>query len=147
MSLDQLFWLLHVPALAGWAALLLPIGSAAAQRRVAIAAGTLVALGYAGLFFAGTEAAVLVRDYSLAGVGQFFDVPRLRLAGWAHYLVLDLWAGIWEHGEAERTGMSRRLLVPALLVTAMIGPAGLLLFLLLRALGRKRAPGGAAARG
>lgn len=136
MTWDGSFWLAHVPAAVGWIALLLPVGGFPARRRIALAFGAIAAAAYAVLFFGGPEAMVLARDYSLSGVAAFFDFPRLRLAGWIHYLALDLWAGIWESEEAERTGMSRWLLVPSLLATLMVGPVGLLLFLACRALSR-----------
>ncbi|HYG47004.1 MAG TPA: abscisic acid-deficient protein Aba4 family protein [Allosphingosinicella sp.] len=137
--MNQIFWLAHVPAAIGWLALLLPVGSFRARRRTAMFCGAAAALVYTGAFFASPEAAVLIRDYSLTGVAAFFDVPHLQLAGWTHYLVLDLWAGIWEADEADRAGMDRRLLVPCLLTTAMIGPVGLLLFLVCATLARGRA--------
>ncbi len=136
MSFEGLFWLAHVPTTAGWIALLLPIAGFPARRRIAMACGAVAAAGYAALLFADTEATILARDYSLGGVAAFFDIPRLQLAGWVHYLVLDLWAGIWETEEGERIGMSPWLLVPSLVTTAMIGPVGLLLFLACRRFGR-----------
>ncbi len=57
-------------------------------------------------------------------------MPRLQLAGWIHYLVIDLWAGIWEADEADRVCMARWQLTASLLLTAAFAPAGLLLFLL-----------------
>lgn len=136
-SWNGLFWLAHAAPALGWTALLLPIGNFPRRRRLAIGCGAVAALGYAVLFFAGPEATVLARDYSLGGVAAFFDVPRLRLAGWVHYLVLDLWAGIWEADEADRTGMSRWLLMPSLVMTALVGPVGLLVFLLCASLRAK----------
>ena len=142
MSLDGLFWLAHLPAAVGWLALLLPIGGFRPRRAIAMACGAVAAAGYAALFFSGSEAGVLARDYSLSGVAAFFAIPRLRLAAWVHYLVLDLWAGIWEAETADRTGMSRWLLVPSLLLTLAAGPLGLLLFLACaRAVRRREAPG------
>jgi hypothetical protein len=135
MTLETIFWLAHVPAALGWAALLLPSRRRHAGRRIAVGCGAAIAVLYAASFFSGSEAAGLLRDYSLAGVAAFFDVPRLQLAGWLHYLVLDLWAGIWQTEEAERAGMRPWPLRACLLSTMMIAPAGLLLFLLLRRAG------------
>jgi hypothetical protein len=118
-------------------ALLLPIPNHSLRRRIAMSCGAVAAAAYAGLFFCGTDAAVLARNYSLSGVAEFFDIPRLQLAGWVHYLALDLWAGIWESDEADRIGMSRWLLVPSLVTTLMVGPVGLLVFLLCSRLGRR----------
>jgi hypothetical protein len=143
MPLNQVFWLAHVPIVIGWMALLLPVGSFRARRRTAMFCGAVAAVIYAAAFFSGSEAGILAGDYSLTGVAAFFDVPHLQLAGWVHYLVLDLWAGIWESDEADRIGMSNWLLVPSLLATFMIGPVGLLLFLVCRTLTRKIGVGSA----
>ncbi|WP_327459974.1 abscisic acid-deficient protein Aba4 family protein [Sphingomonas sp.] len=127
--MDALFWFLHLPALAAWILLLAPHD----VRRIAAAkgAGLLLALAYCALFFAGRGASTLVADYSLEGIAEFFAVPGLRLAGWTHYLVLDLWAGIWESEEAARRGMPSWQLRLSLLLTACVGPFGLVVFLLL----------------
>ena len=132
MDLELLFWIAHLPALAGWALLALPGRS---ERRIAAArwAAALLALGYLALFLAaGSGSAVLLRDYSLAGVGAFFADPLLRLVGWVHYLAFDLWVGSWEAEEADRLGMGAGALLPSLALTFLLGPVGLLLFLLLR---------------
>ncbi len=136
MDLELLFWIAHLPALAGWVLLALPGRS---ERRIGVArwAATLLALFYLALFLAGgTASAVLLRDYSLAGVGAFFTDPLLRLVGWVHYLAFDLWVGSWEAEEADRLGMGAGALLPSLALTFLLGPVGLLLFLLLR--GRRR---------
>ncbi len=136
MDLELLFWIAHFPALAGWVLLALPGRS---ERRIGAArwVAALLALGYLALFLAaGTASAVLLRDYSLAGVGAFFADPLLRLVGWVHYLAFDLWVGSWEAEEADRLGMGAAALLPSLALTFLLGPVGLLLFLLLR--GRRR---------
>lgn len=136
MDLDLLFWIAHFPALAGWALLALP-GRSPARIAAARSLAALLALSYLALFLAsGSAGASLLRDYSLAGVGTFFADPLLRLVGWVHYLAFDLWVGSWEAEEADRLGMGHGVLLPSLGLTFLLGPVGLLLFLLLR--GRRR---------
>jgi hypothetical protein len=133
VDLELAFRLAHLPALAGWLALILAPRRAGAVT-FARAAAVLIALFYLVLFLWAAEAAApLAADYSLRGVGGFFSDTRLLLLGWVHYLAFDLWVGSWETEEAARIGMSRALLVPSLLLTLMLGPLGLLLFLALRA--------------
>lgn len=105
--------------------------------------GAALALAYLLLFLAsGSAASVLLLDYSLAGLAAFFADPLLRLIGWVHYLAFDLWVGSWEAEEADRLGIGPALLLPSLLLTFMLGPMGLLLFLALSAR-RRRGAGGA----
>jgi hypothetical protein len=54
------------------------------------------------------------------------------VAGWIHYLIFDLFVGAWEARDARRRGVPHLLLVPCLLATLMIGPVGLLLYVLVR---------------
>ncbi len=70
---------------------------------------------------------------SLHGVMQFFTVPHAALAGWIHYLVFDLFVGAWEVRDARRRGIPHRWLLPCLIFTFLLGPSGLLAYLLLRA--------------
>jgi hypothetical protein len=69
---------------------------------------------------------------SLAGVSALFDNPLGLLAGWTHYLVFDLFIGGWEVRDAQRRGISHLLIVPALVLTFLLGPGGLLLYLAIR---------------
>jgi hypothetical protein len=69
---------------------------------------------------------------SLAGVSALFDNPWLLLAGWTHYLAFDLFVGGWEVRDAQSRGIPHLLVVPALVLTFLFGPAGLLLYLAIR---------------
>jgi hypothetical protein len=75
---------------------------------------------------------------SLARVRTLFDSPWLLLAVWTHYLAFDLFVGGWEVRDAQRHGMSHLLIVPALVLTFLFGPAGLLLYLAIRKFGPER---------
>jgi hypothetical protein len=69
---------------------------------------------------------------TLAQVGMLFRSPYALLAGWVHYLALDLFTGAWEAREAARLGVSRWLVLPCLVLTFLLGPLGLALFLLVK---------------
>ena len=69
---------------------------------------------------------------SLDGVAALFTVRGLLLAGWIHYLAFDLFVGSWEVSDARANGIHHLLVVPCLFVTFMAGPAGLLLYFLVK---------------
>ncbi len=70
--------------------------------------------------------------FSLAGVLSLFKSPRIVLAGWVHFLAFDLMVGLYVVSDAARHGINHWLMLPVLLLTMMFGPAGLLLYLLVR---------------
>ena len=69
---------------------------------------------------------------SLAGVRSAFAIDGILLAGWVHYLAFDLFVGSWEVRDAQRVGVSHWLVLPCLFLTLMVGPVGLLAYLILR---------------
>lgn len=69
---------------------------------------------------------------SLAGVAALFGDPWTLLAGWIHYLAFDLLTGVWETRDAARRGIPHWMVVPCLFLTFMLGPAGWLLYLVIR---------------
>jgi hypothetical protein len=71
---------------------------------------------------------------SLAGVRSLFENPWGLLAGWTHYLAFDLFIGGWELRDSQRRGIPHLFVVPALVLTFLLGPGGLLLYLALRML-------------
>jgi len=60
------------------------------------------------------------------------------LAGWTHYLPFDLVHRWWEARDAQRRGVPHLLVVPALVLTFLLGPAGLLLYLGIRAIASRK---------
>lgn len=69
---------------------------------------------------------------SLAGVMSLFKSPRAVLAGWIHFLAFDLMVGLYIVTDAARVGITHWWLLPALFLTLMFGPAGLLIYLAMR---------------
>jgi hypothetical protein len=132
MSLDLIFSTANILALVGWIALAILPGRAWVTEGVA---GGLVPLllsvAYAGLiaaFWSGAEGGFS----SLDAVGLLFQTPGLLLAGWLHYLAFDLFVGAWEVRTARTEGIPHLLVLPALALTFLFGPAGFLLFMTIR---------------
>lgn len=69
---------------------------------------------------------------SLSGLMKLFTVEMALVAGWAHYLVFDMFVGAWEARDAQRVGLHHLLLAPCLLLTLAVGPIGLMLYILVR---------------
>jgi len=87
---------------------------------------------YAYLLFGFAPAPAGVAFSTLYGVMVGFSAPHIVVAGWIHYLIFDLFVGAWESRDAQRRGIPHLLVVPCLLVTLMVGPIGLLLYVLVR---------------
>jgi hypothetical protein len=69
---------------------------------------------------------------SLDGVVALFQSRGMVVAGWLHYLAFDLFVGIWITLDARVHNFRHWWIVPSLLLTFMLGPAGLLTYYLLR---------------
>ena len=92
-----------------------------------------------GLVYLGLLIATLVNgsggdvDFTkIDGITAIFSHPLGVLTGWAHFLVFDLFVGMWEARDAERRGINPWWVAPCLLLTFMAGPLGLLLYFVLR---------------
>lgn len=135
MTPDSLFSLANNLVLPAWLLLIFAPGWQWTQRLVHAAWIPLLLGGaYAGLAFMGPGAPEGANFSTLPGVMRLFDSPVGALAGWIHYLVFDLFVGAWESRDARRREISHLWVVPCLLLTFLLGPAGLLLYLAIRAL-------------
>ncbi|MBR0656089.1 ABA4-like family protein [Plastoroseomonas arctica] len=129
MNLETIFSAASSLALLGW--LGLAAGAAWRLDRLTSAVGLLIpgvlALGYAVLLAMTLPASDGGFD-SLDAVRRLFANPWVLLAGWIHYLCFDLLTGHWIATETRRLGLPRWLLIPALPLTFLFGPLGLLVF-------------------
>ena len=91
-----------------------------------VLAGLYAALLIVGLVAGGAEGGSFS---SLEGVMAMLGSPWGALAGWVHYLCFDLFVGRWIVRDAGQPGY---LLSPILLLTLLLGPTGLLCWLLVR---------------
>lgn len=69
---------------------------------------------------------------TLDALAKTFSVKEAIVAGWAHYLVFDLFVGAWIARDAQRIGLNQFIVAPALVLTLLVGPIGLLTYLLIR---------------
>jgi len=131
MTPEALFSTLNLVALAGWLALVfLPrwrwTPTLVPMVMVALLAAVYVVI--VAINLPGSDGGFS----SLADVATLFRNPWALLAGWTHYLAFDLFIGAWEVRDAQRRGIPHLLVVPALILTFLLGPAGLLVYLTTR---------------
>jgi Domain of unknown function (DUF4281) len=139
MTAEQLFSILNLIAIAAWllliflprmrwTATLLPVAVPAVLSAIYVALVAATLPWSEGGFS------------SLAAVRALFDDPWVLLAGWTHYLAFDLFIGGWEVRDAQSRGIPHLFVVPALVLTFLLGPAGLLLYLAIRSIVKPGTP-------
>ena len=138
MNPDLLFSLVNALSFLGWILLLLlPYN----KRLKSILISILIAgfsLMYAILVLQSLQLGDLESFNSLEGLSTLFGNKTALLVGWIHYLAFDLMVGLYISKNAEKYGLNRILLSVCLIFTFMLGPIGLLLYLLFRAIKNKR---------
>jgi len=137
MTYDLLFSLINLSVMPAWALLILAPKWSVTETLVhsmlyplllgAVYIGGMV-LAYMGQ---GAEGGSFT---TIEGVRTLFSTDVGMIIGWTHYLVFDLFVGAWEARDAQRRGVNHWILVPCLILTFMLGPIGLFLYLILRKL-------------
>lgn len=134
MSADTLFSICSTAVLPGWVLLiLLPRWK---WTLGIISAGIIpfvLGLVYVGIFLTqgmgGSEGGGFG---SVEAVSILFSNPYSLTAGWIHYLAFDLFVGSWEVNDSQKQGISHWWVIPCLILTFLLGPAGLALYLVIR---------------
>lgn len=133
MPLEMLFKAVSYTVLPFWALLVLAPRWRWTQRLVH---GPVVVLLltpiYAFMLFGYAPVPKEMSFLTLYGVMIGFSAPHVVMAGWIHYLVFDLFVGAWQSRDALRRGVPQLLVVPCLLATLMVGPVGLVLYVVVR---------------
>ncbi|MBC7850844.1 MAG: DUF4281 domain-containing protein [Chitinophagaceae bacterium] len=133
MTPDYLFKLCSSIAMISWILLIIlsPFWARIDRFLIGIVI-TLFAIVYAWLIVQTFSPNDFGKFGTLAGVQELFSNPFMLVAGWVHYLAFDLLTGIWIKKNSIKYGISHWLVVPCLLLTFMLGPVGLLVYLLIR---------------
>jgi hypothetical protein len=93
---------------------------------------TLLAVLYSYLALTTFDTAAFQSFGSLDGIMSLFTNPEAVLAGWIHYLAFDLMVGLYIVIDAKKKAINRWIITPSLLFTFMMGPFGLVTYLLIR---------------
>ena len=134
MSADLIFSICSSAILPGWALLILfprwkwTLGL--------IASGIIpfvLGLVYVGLIVSRAGGSVEGGGFgSLEALYLLFSNPYGLTAAWVHYLAFDLFIGAWIVHDSQNKSISHWLVLPCLPLTLMLGPAGLVLYLVIR---------------
>ncbi|HMO32205.1 MAG TPA: ABA4-like family protein [Lacibacter sp.] len=133
MTPDIIFQITNTLALSAWLVLILlsPFWFDTDKLLIGVVI-TLLAIVYAWLINQSFSAADFEKFSTLEGLMSLFTNKTAVAAGWVHYLAFDLMTGIWIRRNALQHGIRHWLIVPCLVFTFILGPFGLLLYLLLR---------------
>lgn len=133
MTPDRIFELANSFALLGWLMLLFinPFWVQTPKWVVGIMVAILC-LTYAIYLFQGFSLSSFSSFGSLEGVMELFKHKEMVTAGWIHYLAFDLFIGAWICTDARKKGINHWTTVPALLLSFMAGPIGLLVYFTFR---------------
>jgi hypothetical protein len=116
MMPEQIFSVANLVALAAWILL------AVFPRRAVVST------------IAGTATPALLAATYVAVVALMWGTRTGGFGSlWVHYLAFDLLIGHWEVRDAQSRGIPHALVLPSLALTFLFGPAGWLLYLVLRA--------------
>ena len=142
MNLELVFSVSGVLSMAGWLLLLaFPLIPKWSNRIAGLIIPLVLSAGYIALvvlFSSGAEGGY----GSLADVSTLFSRPEALLAAWVHFLAFDLLIGNWMCKTARAENIKYYLVLPCLPLTFLFGPAGFILFSLVRQFGNQPVRGG-----
>ena len=127
-----LFTIANTAILFAWLPLLVAPKKKIAQTLIAFPYVPLViSLFY--LHFLLSDGGLSEADFSsLEGILKLYHqaTPEAAAAGWMHYLAFDYWVGCWVLRDAQKRELPHALILLPLLSTFMLGPVGVLLYVI-----------------
>jgi hypothetical protein len=132
MSQETIFSIVNSIALISWIILLIVPFRPITNKIILGVSVSLLSIAYAVLLFQTLQPADFQKFGTLEGITSLQSVPGAVLVGWIHYLAFDLMVGLFIANNAAKLGIKHIVILPALLATFMMGPAGLLLYLVIR---------------
>ncbi len=132
MTLNDAFKMANALALVAWIYLALFPFRPATSKIIIGTIVTLLAAVYATHVFGAIHPDDFSKFSTLDGVQSLLNSPGATFVGWVHYLAFDLMVGLFIASNAARHGIKYWFILPCFFFTFMLGPAGLLLYLLIR---------------
>jgi len=132
MSNQLMFNIANAFAMLGWLLLIILPGWKWTGRIVMGFIIVLLASMYVYTIAITFDPSVMESFSRLGGVMALFTNETAVLAGWIHYLAFDLMVGMFIVSNAAKNNIKHWITIPALLGSFMFGPAGLLLYLIIR---------------
>lgn len=137
---EQLFSFVNLAAMIAWVILVfLPRNDLLLAVVLYLGVGMLcliytIGLGgiLTGVFDPAGPADAAVNFMTVEGVQSIFASQGGTVVGWTHYLAFDLFTGLWIARDADQKGVGRLWQAPVLVLTFLVGPVGLLIWLLVR---------------
>ncbi|HMX38946.1 MAG TPA: ABA4-like family protein [Saprospiraceae bacterium] len=132
MSADDFYWYASVLIFLPWVLLVFAPRWRYTEPVAFVCAGVLLlaAAVFTFRYLSGTNADGDL--LSLKGLENLFRNQEMLMTGWLNYLSFCLLVGTWQTHDARQLKIPHLFIVPALLLTLLTGPAGLLLYLLMR---------------
>lgn len=118
------FWLIMI-ALPRWAWARRVIGSPLIVLPPALLYAALVLPAAGGLLGA-------LANPQLTDIARLLGTPEGATIAWAHFLAFDLFVGRWAYLDGHERGVHPLVMAPILFFVLMLGPVGLLLYLVAR---------------
>lgn len=133
MSPDFIFQLANTIAFVAWLILFIvsPFWPSVDKLLIGIVI-TLFIIIYSWLLAQNFPLSDMQKFSTLDGVMELFTNKIAVTTAWLHFLAFDLMVGIWIKKNAQKHGIHHWVLLPCLFFTFMIGPFGLLIYLVVR---------------
>lgn len=131
ISTELLFTIANTGILLAWLPLLFAPKWSLTKKMLAFPYVPFI-LSFFYLFFLLNDGGLANADFSsLAGILGLYRnaTPEAAAAGWMHYLAFDYWVGCWMLCDAQNKNIPHLLIVLPLLCTFMLGPVGILLYI------------------
>jgi hypothetical protein len=133
MNADAIFKICNTIALLSWVFLIVATPFFKHTQTILVSCVVILfCIVYAWLLFKSFSPSDFEKFSTADGLMSLFTNKTAVVAGWVHYLAFDLMTGIWITYNAKKHGINHWVTTLALFFTFMMGPVGLLLYILIR---------------